>query len=35
VSPIAKALIGRKIGESVLWQRPAGNMQLEIISITY
>ena len=35
VSPIASALIGRKIGDSVLWQRPVGNMQLEIIQINY
>jgi transcription elongation factor GreB len=35
VSPIAKALIGRKVGDSVLWQRPAGNMQLDIIHIHY
>jgi transcription elongation factor GreB len=35
VSPIAKALIGRKVGESVVWQRPAGNMQLDIIHIHY
>lgn len=35
VSPLAKALIGHKIGESVVWQRPAGNLNLEIISIHY
>ena len=35
VSPIARALIGRKIGDSVVWQRPAGNLQLEIINIHY
>ncbi len=35
VSPIAKALIGRKIGDTVLWKRPAGDMQLEIIEINY
>jgi transcription elongation factor GreB len=34
-SPLAKALIGHKIGESVIWQRPAGNANLEIIKITY
>lgn len=34
-SPLAKALIGHKIGESALWKRPAGNMQLEIIKISY
>lgn len=35
VSPIAKALIGRKVGDSVDWQRPAGNLTLEIIKINY
>jgi transcription elongation factor GreB len=35
VSPIAKALIGRKVGESVMWKRPAGAIELEIIEITY
>lgn len=35
VSPLAKALIGHKMGESVIWHRPAGNLNLEIISIHY
>lgn len=35
VSPLAKALIGHKIGESVIWYRPAGNLNLAIISIHY
>lgn len=35
LSPIAKALIGRKVGDSVEWQRPIGNTQLTIISITF
>lgn len=34
VSPLAKALIGHHIGDSVLWYRPAGDMALEIIDIT-
>lgn len=34
-SPLAKALIGQKVGESVVWQRPVGNTVLEIISIQY
>ncbi len=34
-SPAAKALIGQKIGDVVVWSRPAGNMTLEIIKITY
>ncbi len=35
VSPLARALIGAKVGDSVKWRRPAGNMDLEIISIDY
>jgi transcription elongation factor GreB len=36
VSPIAKALIGRKVGEMrTSWQRPAGLLELEIIDINY
>lgn len=34
-SPLAKALIGQKIGETVIWIRPAGNTVLEIIDIEY
>ena len=35
VSPLAKALLGHKIGDSVTWQRPAGNLMLEITAISY
>lgn len=35
VSPIAKALIGQRAGETVIWARPAGNQTLEIIKITF
>ncbi len=35
VSPLAKALIGHKVSENVLWKRPAGDLTLEIIDITY
>ena len=35
VSPIAKALIGHKVGETVSWQRPAGNLSLEILALNY
>ena len=35
VSPLAKALIGNKVGDVVNWSRPAGNTTLEIISIHY
>jgi transcription elongation factor GreB len=34
-SPLANALIGQKVGESVIWQRPVGNTILEIIAIHY
>jgi transcription elongation factor GreB len=34
-SPIAKALIGRKVGDSVIWKRPVGAIELEILKITY
>lgn len=34
-SPLAKALIGHKVGENVMWARPAGNANLEIIAINY
>ena len=35
VSPLARALLGHKIGDSVNWQRPAGDLALEIIAIHY
>lgn len=35
VSPLAKSLIGHKVGDSVNWQRPAGNINLEILDIHY
>lgn len=35
LSPISKALIGRKVGDTVEWQRPIGNTQLTIIKIKF
>lgn len=35
VSPLAKSLIGQKIGDTVTWQRPAGDLTLEILDIHY
>ncbi|HQN65384.1 MAG TPA: GreA/GreB family elongation factor [Methylophilus sp.] len=35
ISPIAHALIGRKLGDSVTWRRPAGDLILEIQKIEY
>ncbi len=35
VSPLANALISHKIGETVKWKRPAGDLYLEIMRIDY
>ncbi len=35
VSPLARALIGAHVGDSVKWQRPAGELELEITNIRY
>jgi transcription elongation GreA/GreB family factor len=35
VSPLARALVGAKVGHSVTWKRPAGDLDLEILSIRY
>ncbi|MGB4812258.1 MAG: GreA/GreB family elongation factor [Methylophilaceae bacterium] len=35
ISPLAKALLGSKVGDTVTWVRPVGNALLEIISIEY
>jgi len=35
VSPLARALLGHKVGDSVNWQRPAGDLELEITEIRY
>jgi len=35
VSPLARALIGARAGEEVIWQRPAGDMRVEVVSIDY
>jgi len=35
VSPLAKSLIGHKIGDSVTWHRPVGDTTLEILDIHY
>ncbi|WP_047518298.1 GreA/GreB family elongation factor [Methylophilus sp. Q8] len=35
VSPVSKALLGRKAGDSTVWQRPAGPLQLDILTIEY
>lgn len=35
VSPLARALLGHKVGDSVNWKRPAGDLTLEITAINY
>jgi transcription elongation GreA/GreB family factor len=34
-SPLARALIGARMGESVVWQRPAGAVEIEILAVEY
>jgi len=35
VSPLANALLGAQIGDVVIWRRPSGEVELEILSIDY
>jgi transcription elongation factor GreB len=35
VSPLAVALLAARIGEEVVWQRPAGNLTVEVVGIDY
>ena len=35
VSPLANALLGARVEDTVTWGRPSGNVDLEILSITY
>lgn len=34
-SPLARALIGARVGECVIWQRPAGAAEIEILAVEY
>jgi transcription elongation GreA/GreB family factor len=34
-SPLAKAMMGAKVGDVVKWQRPAGASEVEIVAISY
>jgi transcription elongation GreA/GreB family factor len=34
-SPLAKALMGAKVGDTVTWNRPAGSTTLEVLEIHY
>jgi len=35
VSPLARALIGAGVGDVVTWKRPAGDLELEVLKISY
>ena len=34
-SPLARAMIGAKVGETIAWRRPAGEAELSIVDIRY
>ncbi|HEY9446812.1 MAG TPA: GreA/GreB family elongation factor [Burkholderiales bacterium] len=34
-SPLAKALMNARVGDTVIWRRPAGETEVEILSIRY
>lgn len=34
-SPLARAMLGARVGDSVKWQRPAGTIEVEIVAIAY
>lgn len=34
-SPLAKAMIGARVGDTVMWHRPAGDAEVEIVEIRY
>ena len=34
-SPLARALTGAKVGDTVIWMRPAGKMELEVVGIRF
>jgi transcription elongation GreA/GreB family factor len=35
VSPLARALDGAAVGETIVWKRPAGDQELEVVAIKY
>ncbi len=35
VSPLARALHGAQVGDTVTWRRPSGDLDLEVLSIDY
>ena len=34
-SPLAKAMMGARVGDTVNWRRPAGDAEVEIVEISY
>jgi transcription elongation factor GreB len=34
-SPLARAMMGARVGDSVMWRRPAGDTEVEIAAIDY
>jgi transcription elongation GreA/GreB family factor len=34
-SPLARALLGARVGDVVTWKRPAGNLDLEVTRIAH
>jgi transcription elongation factor GreB len=35
VSPLSSALLGARVGDEVVWQRPAGDLMVEVVAIEY
>jgi transcription elongation GreA/GreB family factor len=35
VSPLAKAMMGARVGDHVVWKRPRGDLELDIVKIAY
>ncbi|WP_201315734.1 GreA/GreB family elongation factor, partial [Dyella sp. EPa41] len=35
VSPLARALLGARVGDEAVWQRPAGDLTVEVVAIEY
>lgn len=35
VSPLARALDGAEVGDTIVWKRPAGDQELEVVGIRY
>ena len=35
VSPLARALVGARVGDVITWKRPSGDVELEVVSIRH